>query len=74
MLSTYLKHEKPAGHWWLTPIILATQEAEMRIVVRSQYGQIVRENLSRKTFHKNRAGGLAQGEGSEFKPQYCKNK
>jgi hypothetical protein len=27
-----------------------------------------------KTLHKNRAGGVAQGEGPEFKPQYCKKK
>jgi hypothetical protein len=26
----------------------------------------------RKTLHKNRAGGVAQGEGPEFKPQYYK--
>jgi hypothetical protein len=30
--------------------------------------------LSPKTLHKNRAGGLAQGEGPEFKAQYFKNK
>jgi hypothetical protein len=24
-----------------------------------------------KTLHKNMAGGVAQGEGPEFKPQYC---
>jgi hypothetical protein len=31
-----------AGHQWLTPVILATQEAEIRrIVVGSQLGQIV---------------------------------
>jgi hypothetical protein len=31
-----------ARHWWLTPVILATQEAEIRrISVRSQPGQIV---------------------------------
>jgi hypothetical protein len=24
--------------------------------------------------HKNRVGGVAQGEGPEFKPQYCKKK
>jgi hypothetical protein len=41
--------------------------------VRSQPGQIVRGTLSRKTLHKNRAGGVAQGEGPEFKPQYLKN-
>jgi hypothetical protein len=27
-----------------------------------------------KTFHKNRDGGVAQDEGPEFKPQYCKKK
>jgi hypothetical protein len=38
-----------AGHWWLTPIILTTQEAEIRrILVQSQPGQIVHETLSRK--------------------------
>jgi hypothetical protein len=42
---------------WLTPVILATQEAEIRkIAVRSQPRQIVHETLSRKTHHKNRAG------------------
>jgi hypothetical protein len=45
-----------------------------RIVVQSQPGQIVRETLSQKTLHKNRAGGVAQGEGREFKPQYWKKK
>jgi hypothetical protein len=29
-------------------------------------------NSSRKTLHKNRAGGVAQGEGPELKPQYHK--
>jgi hypothetical protein len=55
-----------AKPWWLTPATLATQEAEIRRIS----GQIVRETLSRKTLHKNRAGGVAQGEGPEFKPQY----
>jgi hypothetical protein len=54
------------------PVILATQEAEIRrIKVQSQPGQIVRETLSQKTHHKKRAGGVAQSEGPEFKPQYC---
>jgi coenzyme F420-reducing hydrogenase beta subunit len=57
---------------WLTPVIPATQEAGIkRIVVRSQPGQIFHETLSQKTLHKKKAGGVAQGEGSEFKPQYC---
>jgi hypothetical protein len=52
-------------------IILAILEAEVRrIVVRSQPGQIVCKTLSQKALHKNRAGGVAQGEGPEFKPQY----
>jgi hypothetical protein len=55
--------------WWLTPVILASQEAEIwRIAVRSQAGQIVQETLSLKTLHKNGADGVAQGEGPEFKP------
>jgi hypothetical protein len=34
---------------WLTPVVLATQEAEIkRIAVQSQPGQIVLETLSRK--------------------------
>jgi hypothetical protein len=27
-----------------------------------------------KNLHKNRAGGMAQGKGPDFKPQYCKKK
>jgi hypothetical protein len=60
-----------AGHLWLTPVILDTQEAEIRrIELQSQPRQIVSETLSWKTLHKNRAGGVAQGEGPEFKSQY----
>jgi hypothetical protein len=42
-----IKTELKAGCQWLTPIILATQEAEIRrIVVGSQPREIVRETLS----------------------------
>jgi hypothetical protein len=59
----------------VTPVILATQEAEIRwIAVQSQPGQIVQKILSRKTLHKNRAGEVAQGESPEFKPQYHKKR
>jgi hypothetical protein len=47
------KEKKPARHWWLMPVILATQEAEIRrILVQSQPGQTDRETLSQKTLHK----------------------
>jgi hypothetical protein len=40
----------------------------------SQPGKIMRETLSQKTLHKNRADGATHGEGPEFKPQYHKKK
>jgi hypothetical protein len=65
---------KQVSHW-LTPVIPATQEAEIkRISVRSQPRQTVHETLSQKNHHKKRAGGVAQGVGPEFKPQYHKKK
>jgi hypothetical protein len=64
------------------PIILATQEAEIRrIMVRSQPRQIVCKTLSQKSPHKHKThkhkkgpGGVAQGIVPEFKPLYCKKK
>jgi hypothetical protein len=50
------------------PLILATQEAEIRrIVVRSQPGQIVCETLYGKNYSHNSAGGVPQSIGLEFK-------
>jgi hypothetical protein len=60
---------------WLTPIILDTQEAEIRrITVQSQAGQIVRETLSQKNPSQTKVSGVARGVGSEFKTQYRKKK
>jgi hypothetical protein len=57
------------------PVILDTQKAEIRrIMVQSKPRQIVQETLSRKNPSQKRAGGVAQGIGPEFKPQYCKKK
>jgi hypothetical protein len=50
------------------PIVLTTQEAEIRrVMVQSQPGGIVLETLSLKTPSQKRAGGVAQGVGPEFK-------
>jgi hypothetical protein len=50
-----------AGHWWLMPVILATQGAEIRrVVVRSQPRQIVPKPLSPKYPTPERTGGAAQ--------------
>jgi hypothetical protein len=55
------------------PVILATQEAEIRrTAVQSQSGQMVWETLSRKNPSQNRVGGVAQRVGPEFKLPYCK--
>jgi hypothetical protein len=41
-------------------------------MVGSQPRQIVREILSQKYSSQKRADRVPQGEGPEFKPQYCK--
>jgi hypothetical protein len=49
------KKKRVAGHWWLTPVILAIQEGKIRrIEVQCQPGQIICETLSQKTLHKKK--------------------
>jgi hypothetical protein len=61
---------KQARCWWLTLVIPASQEAEIkRMEVQSQPGQIVHETLY-QNHHKKNIDGVAQGVGPEFKPQY----
>jgi hypothetical protein len=72
-IHTY-KHNQ-AGCQWLTSVILATQEAEIRkTAVRSQPGETVCDPISKNPITKNWAGGMAQGEGLEFKVQKHKKK
>jgi hypothetical protein len=45
---------------WLTPVILATQEVKsIGSWFEGSLGKKIHETLSRKTPHKNRAGGVA---------------
>jgi hypothetical protein len=45
-----VKKQHLAGHQWLTPVILATQEAEIkRITVQSQLGEIAHKRPYLKT-------------------------
>jgi hypothetical protein len=56
------------------PIILATQEAEIRkIMVQSQPRQIVRKTLCQINLSQKRAVGVAQGIGPKFKPSTTNN-
>jgi hypothetical protein len=54
-------------------VILATQQAEIRwTTVQNQLKQFQRPCLEKKS--QKSAGGVAQGVGPEFKPQYHKKK
>jgi hypothetical protein len=61
--ETLLKNtQHRARSWWLMPVILATQEAEIRrITVQNQPEQIVHKILSQENPSQKRAGGVAQG-------------
>jgi hypothetical protein len=56
-----------ARHWWLTSVILATQEAEIRrIMVRSQQGQILLKTKSQKK--KKKITSKSWWSGSRYRP------
>jgi hypothetical protein len=57
----FKKYLFPAGHRWLTPVILATQKTKIRrVVFQSQLGQKVHETLFlKKKPSQKRTGGVA---------------
>jgi hypothetical protein len=57
---------KLAGHWWLTPVILAEIR---RTVVQSQPRQIAHKTLSQKSPPQKSDGGVVQSVDPVFKPQ-----
>jgi hypothetical protein len=72
MIQTLLKIVNVCQIWWLIPIILATQEAEIWSIGLNLAGKSFRSPYLENTHHKKRASGVAQGEGPKFKPQYHK--
>jgi hypothetical protein len=65
-----------ARHWWLTPIILATHEAEIRritVSLESARANSSQYLISKKTSQK-RAGGVAQGVALSSNPSTGKKK
>jgi hypothetical protein len=59
-----------AGCWWLTPVTLATWEAELRMIIvpKVSQGKEFMRPISKITRAKW-TGGVAQVQSSELKPQ-----
>jgi hypothetical protein len=63
----------PVAHAY-NPSYSGGRDQEDHLISIWQPRQIVCKTLSWKTLYKNRAGGVAQCEGPELKPQYCQKK
>jgi hypothetical protein len=57
--KTKIKKRKNTGPWWITFVILATEEAEVRRIEASP-GQIICETPPQKNCHKKSAARVAQ--------------
>jgi hypothetical protein len=75
-LSPTSRNKMPARCWHLTPVIPATQGAEIKNnAIQSQSEeQIVLQTLSQKNPSQKRSSGVASGVGPGFKPQSCKKR
>jgi hypothetical protein len=74
-IPSSLEEKMLSQHWWLIPVILATQNAEIRrIMVQSQPGQVVPGDLiSKESITKiGLVKWLKVCVGPEFQPQYRK--
>jgi hypothetical protein len=68
-INLHIRIVEQAGSQWLTPVILATREAEIRRTeVQSQPGQIVSWDPISKNPSQERAGGVTQDVDPKFKP------
>jgi hypothetical protein len=69
------KREEVAGHWWVRPVILATQEAEIRrITARTKLGKEFMRPYFEKPITKIGLVEWLKSEGPEFKPSTTKKK
>jgi hypothetical protein len=64
--ETCSKPTEQSWAWWLMPVIPANQEAEDHSSKPAPANSL-QDPISKKTHHKKRAGGVAQGVGPEFK-------
>jgi hypothetical protein len=76
LVFNLIQKMETARQRWLIPVILATQEAEIRrILVQSQPWQIICETLSQKTpTHQKRAVEWLKVYALSSNPQYCQKK
>jgi hypothetical protein len=74
ILLKQIKKQK-AGCRWLTPdILLLMRQSSGGLRFEASLANVSRDPILKKTLHKKRAGGVAPGVDTEFKPQYHTHK
>jgi hypothetical protein len=61
-----IKMSYAAGHWWLMPIIIPTEETEVRIMFQSQTLSNSSRDTTKKTYHKKGPQKMNSAENQEF--------